>query len=194
LAPVVAAPPAGLTVDDKSGLYSYMIETLTTLGEKEAADKVIATRIAMLEEAASKATSPESRSTFDSHRLEEYLRAQKYDEAEKMLIASENAMPNDFNPPYRLAVLYKNAGKIDEGLAAADRALAKGYGARRLRMYSVKVDLLVAKKNFDWARKTIGEAKAEIAKMNKKVVRPSWLKELDSKMEAITKAEKASAS
>jgi hypothetical protein len=168
-----------------------LIEAYSALGEKENADKAAATRLSMLEAAADKAASPAERATYDSHRLEEYLRAQRFDDAEKMLIASENAMPNDFNPPYRLAVLYKKAGKVDEGLAAVDRALAKGYGARRLRLYSAKVDLLIMKKNWDWARKTIGEAKAEIAKMNKKLVRPSWKKELDAKLLDIQKGEKA---
>lgn len=191
--PVTTGPMTGLEVDDRSGMWSTLISAYEALGDKDNATKAAASRLAMLEEAAKAAKTAEERATFDSHRLEEYLRSERYDDAEKMLIASENAMPNDFNHPYRLAVLYKKAGKSTEGLAAIDRALAKGYGARRVRLYSTKVDLLVMKKNWDWAKKTIAEAKAEIGKMNPKLVRPGWVKELDAKLADVEKGEKAGA-
>jgi hypothetical protein len=191
LAPIVASAK-DLTVDDRSGVYSTLIEVYEALGDKANADKTAAARLALLEDAAKKAATPGERAVFDAHRLEEYLRAKRYAEAEKMLAATEAAQPSDFNPPWRLAVLYSKQGKTAEGLAAADRALSRGYGARRLRIYSVKVDLLVQKKSWDAARQAISAAKAEIAKMNPKQVRPSWVKELESKLEAIDKAEKTS--
>lgn len=191
LVTVAAGEMKALAIDDRSGLYAVLIEAYTGLGATEDANKTATVRLAMLEEAAAKAESAEKRATFDSHRLEEYLRASRFDDAEKMLLASEIAQPNDFNHPYRLAVLYKKSGKTNEGLAAVDRALAKGYGARRLRLYSAKVDLLIQKKNWEWARKAVADAKAEIAKMNPKVVRPSWVKELDGKLAEVAKLEKS---
>jgi thiol-disulfide isomerase/thioredoxin len=188
---VSAGPMSALAIDDRSGLYSVLIDAHTGLNAPEEATKLAAVRLAMLEAAATAAETAEKRATFDSHRLEEYLRASRFDDAEKMLLDSEIAQPNDFNHPYRLAVLYKKSGKTNEGLAAIDRALAKGYGGRRIRLYSAKVDLLIQKKNWEWARKTVADAKAEIAKMNPKVVRPSWIKELDGKLAEVAKLEKS---
>lgn len=193
LLPVTKGPMTGLEIDDRSGLWSTLIDADEVLGDKDALDKAAAARLAMLEDAASKAKTQEDRATFDAHRFEEYLRANRFDDAEKMLLATEKAMPKDFNAPYRLAVLYKKAGKTDQGLAAVDRALKVGYGARKLRMYSAKVDLFIQKKSWDAARKTVADAKAEIAKMNPKVVRPSWVKELESKLADIDKGQKAGA-
>ena len=51
-----------------------------------------------------------------------------------MLQASERDLPDDYNPPARLATAYKAMRRWDEALAASDRALAKAYGPRKLGM------------------------------------------------------------
>ncbi len=192
LLPVAEKKDLPLAVDDRSGIYETLTSAYDALGDKEKAEAMVKARTSLLEEAAMKAETPAERATFDSHRLECYLRLGRFDDAEKMLKASEDALPNDFNHPYRLAVLYSKIQKTNEGLAAIDRALAKGYGARRLRLYATKVDLLLQKKSFDAARQTVAEAKKEIADMNPNQVRPSWVRELDSKLEQIQKMEKSS--
>ncbi|HET9596312.1 MAG TPA: thiol reductase thioredoxin, partial [Anaeromyxobacteraceae bacterium] len=54
---------------------------------------------------------------------------------------SEAELPGDYDPPYRLAMAAREAGRLDEALAAVDRALALGYGARKLRMYALKASV-----------------------------------------------------
>lgn len=191
LAPLAGDASLPLSADDHSGLYGVLADTHRALGEEDAAAKMVAARVKHLEAAAQAAKTPAERATYDAHRLEVYLQLERFQDAEKMLLLSEAAQPEDFNHPWRLAVLYKKQGKVIEGLAAIDRALAKGYGGRRLRLYSTKVDLLIAKKSFDWARRTIAEAKAEVNAMPKGQVRPSWVKELESKLADIEKLEKA---
>ena len=62
-----------------------------------------------------------------------------------MLEASEKDLPEDYNPPARLANAYKAMKKWDEALAASDRAMAKVYGPRKLGVYSTRVDILSGK-------------------------------------------------
>ena len=59
-----------------------------------------------------------------------------------MLEQREREMPGSYEPPARLAgVLYKT-GQLPEALAAVDRAIARGYGPRRLRYLKLRADIL----------------------------------------------------
>src|SRR5262249_30487937 len=136
LLPIAEKKDLPLAADDRSGIYEALIAAYDGLGEKDKAEAMVKARASLLEEAASKSATPAERATFDSHRLECYLRLGRFDDAEKMLKASEDAQPDDFNHPYRLAILYSKTQRTNEGLAAVDRALTKGYGARRLRLYA----------------------------------------------------------
>jgi tetratricopeptide (TPR) repeat protein len=178
-----------MVVDDRSGVYEALADAYDELGEAAKAEKTVQLRAKLLEDAARKATTPAARATFDAHRLTCYLRLGRFDEAEKMLHESEQAQPDDYNHPARLALLYLKSGRIDEGLVAIDRALSKGYGPRRLRLYSTKIDLLVEKKQFDAARQTVAAAKAEMTALGKGQLRPGWVRELEAKADAIAKAE-----
>lgn len=192
LVPVAERGSAKLSVDDRSGVYEALTEAYDALGKKDEAENAVAARGRLLDDAAARATSDAERATFDAHRLDVDLRLGKFVEAEKMLLASEHAQPEDFNHPWRLARLYAKQGRSADGLAAIERALQRGYGARKLRLYTTKVDLLIQKKSFDDARHTVAQAKSEVANMNPSQVRPSWVKELDAKLEQIAKLEKSS--
>ena len=75
-----------------------------------------------------------------------------------MLEASERDLPDDYNPPARLAAAYRAMKKWDEALVASDRALAKVYGPRKLGIYSARADILSGKGDRDGARRTLEEA------------------------------------
>jgi tetratricopeptide (TPR) repeat protein len=75
-----------------------------------------------------------------------------------MLEASERELPDDYNPPARLAVAYKAMKKWDDALAASDRAMAKVYGPRKLGVYSTRADLFAGRGDTTAARKTLEEA------------------------------------
>ena len=165
-------------VDDRSSLYGTLVEVLDALGDDQAARKATEARLALLEKAASMAKTPKARATFDYHRLEGYLRLGRHQKALEMLQASERAQPNDFNHPWRIALVHLNAGRPKEGLEAIERALARGYGGRKLRLYSTKIDLLLAAKDHKAARATFREAVAKLAEMPAAQVRPGWRAEL----------------
>ena len=74
-----------------------------------------------------------------------------------MLQASERDLPDDYNPPARLAMAYKAMKKYDEALAASDRALAKAYGPRKLGILQTRADIYAARGDAAAARKTMEE-------------------------------------
>jgi tetratricopeptide (TPR) repeat protein len=75
-----------------------------------------------------------------------------------MLQASERDLPDDYNPPARLAAAYKAMKKYDDALAASDRALAKAYGPRKLGILQTRADIYREKGDAAGARKTMEEA------------------------------------
>jgi len=139
-----------------------VFETLAAEREdaKDEAGKknVLEERAALLERAAARARTPDARAVFDSHRLGTYLDLGEPERAIAMLQASERDLPDDYNPPARLAAAYKAMKKYDEALAASDRALAKAYGPRKLGILQTRADIYKEKGDSAGARKTMEEA------------------------------------
>src|SRR5262249_6961077 len=93
--------------DDVSGLYGLLTEAAEDAKDSTAAHDWTAKRAAALEAAAAKAPNPDARSVFDSHRLACYIDLGQPERAIPMLQASERDLPEDYNPPARLALAYK---------------------------------------------------------------------------------------
>lgn len=144
--------------DDRSWLYIAVGGAEETLGDTLAARETGVAWAAFLESAAGRARTPHERTVFDSHRVSAYLEIGAPERALPMLEASQRDFPDDYNPPARLALVYKALERWDEGLAACDRALALAYGPRKLLYYNTRVDLLVGKGDRDAARRTLAEA------------------------------------
>jgi len=180
-----ANPGLPLSADERSGLFDSLIGIYDQLGEVEAAGAAVERRLAILEAAARAAKTPGERATFDAHRLACYLRLSRFELAEKMLLASETALPADFNHPWRLSVLYKTMGQLERASAAIERALQKGYGPRKVRLHSAKIELLVAQKKAGPAAKALDEARSYLASLDPALVRAAWVAELDEKAKAV---------
>ncbi len=175
----VANPKLALTPDDKSGLYSTLISAHRALGDDDKADAALQSRLQMLEAAAKAAPDAKARSTFDAHRLSCYLQLKRYDDAEKMLKVTAAALPKEFNTPWRLALLDLERGHHDAALKSIDHALTLGYGPRRLRLHATKIDILMAAKRDDDAKKAMTAARAEVKRLDPALVRKSWIAKLD---------------
>jgi tetratricopeptide (TPR) repeat protein len=149
-----------IAVDDYSGLYGSMVELLEERGDAEGARATAEAWARYLEEQAEKTTAPEARTVFDPHRMTAYLKLKQPERALPMLQASEQALPDDFNPPARLAVIYRELGRFDEALAATERALARARGPRKLRIFSTRATILEKKGDVKAARKALDDALA----------------------------------
>ncbi len=77
-----------------------------------------------------------------------------------MLQASENDLPDDYNPPARLAVAYLEMKKADEALAASNRALPKVAGPRRVRVLQTRSEIFAAKGDAAASREALEQALA----------------------------------
>lgn len=155
---VVADPTLKMSGDDRSGAYIALLDARKDAGDSTGARRVAWEWATMLESEAARARTADERAVYDSHRLSAYLEVGQPERAVDMLLASEKALPNDYNPPARLAVAYQAMQRWDDALAASDRALAKAYGPRKLRIYQTRADILTARGDPAAARQTLEEA------------------------------------
>jgi len=157
---MVADPKAAGAADDVSGAFGSLLAARRAAKDEGGARRTAEQWAAYLEAAAARATTPSQRSVFDSHRLTVYLELGQPERAIPMLEASERDLPQDYNPPARLAAAYQAMKEWDKALAAADRALLRIYGPRKLRVLDIKAEVLKSKGDLVGARRTLEEAVA----------------------------------
>jgi tetratricopeptide (TPR) repeat protein len=138
-------PKAALSVDDRSDLYANLADQLENLKRDPEAVAVMRKRSALLEAAAAAAPDVATAATFDAHRAETYLYLKEAPKAEKLLTERENQLPNDYNPPARLARVLLEEGRTPEAEAAVNRALAlMTQGPRKVGVLGLKARILEA--------------------------------------------------
>ena len=155
---VLAVTRKDIAADDVSAVYETLASEREDAKDEEGRKKVLQERAKFLEAAAARAKTPDARAVFDSHRLGTYLDLGEPERAIPMLQASERDLPDDYNPPARLAVAYRAMKKYDEALAASDRALPKAYGPRKLGILQTRADIYKEKGDPAAARRTIEQA------------------------------------
>ncbi len=154
----IADPKLLAAADDRSSLYADLVRARRDAGDEAGAKATAAEWAAFLEGEAAKGRTPEARSVFDAHRLSAYLELGEPQRAIPMLEASERDFPLDYNPPVRLGVAYRELKRWDDALAATDRALAKAYGPRKIRILLTRSDILLGRGDQEGARATLAEA------------------------------------
>lgn len=148
----------GVLADDRAGLYDGLIRARQAAGDEAGARKLGQAFWEFLEAEARRARTPAERASLDSWRVSCAIQLSDPARALPPLQASERDLPGDYNPPARLAVLYRELGRQKEALAAADRALARVYGPRRLRVLDVKASIHEAAGDRPAARAALEEA------------------------------------
>jgi tetratricopeptide (TPR) repeat protein len=157
---VVDDPRLEMADDDRSGVLQVLVQARQDAQDSTGARLAAERWAGFLEGAAARAAAPEARTVFDSHRLTAYLELGQPERAIPMLEAAERELPQDYNPPARLAVAYRRMERWDEGLAASERALAKAYGPRQLGILQNRADLFLGKGDAAEARRTLEQALA----------------------------------
>ena len=142
---LLARTDVPLSVDDRSDAQASLMEWLDISGQHDRALEVARARAKLLEQAAESAPDATMASTFDPHRTDTYLYLKQPEKAEQLLAEREKQMPDDFNPPARLARVLLEEKKVPQAEAAVDRALAKmTRGQRRIGVLSLKSRILQA--------------------------------------------------
>ena len=155
---VIGHPRPGWAADDVSSVYDELAQERAAAKDESGRHEVLSDWARFLEGEASRAKTPEGRAVFDSHRVSVYLALGEPERAVPMLEASQRDLPDDYNPPARLAAAYKAMKRWDDALAAIDRALAKAYGPRKVGYFGTRADILAAKGDTVAARETLEEA------------------------------------
>lgn len=131
--------------DDRSGAWMAVMDGLKAMGDEAGARQAAASWSTLLDDLAARAPNPKARSVYDAHRMLAYLALGQGERALPMLAAAERDFPEDYNPPARLAYTLLQLGRLDEALAASERAERLIYGPRSLRVLSVRADILEKK-------------------------------------------------
>jgi thioredoxin-like negative regulator of GroEL len=190
VAEAMGPPAIEMSADDRSGLYDIRVGAREAEKDEAGVKALAGEWLSFLEAEAAKAPGPEARSVFDSHRM---LAATKLGTPERVIPAieqSEKDLPQDYNPPARLATLYRLQGRLDDALAASDRALARVQGARRLTVLSNRVDIHLARKDTAAAVKTVEEAIAHAKTLPASQVSPYTVPGLEKKLARLRAAPK----
>jgi tetratricopeptide (TPR) repeat protein len=156
----LAPPGVGAAADDVSTSYLSLIQARKDASDAAGAKAGAEAWASFLEAQAKAAQSPEQRAVFDSHRLSAYLELGQPERAIPMLQESEKDLPDDYNPPSRLAVAYMAMKKPDEALAASNRALPKVTGPRRVQVLQRRSDIFAAKGDAAASREALEKALA----------------------------------
>jgi tetratricopeptide (TPR) repeat protein len=175
----------GLLADDRSGLYETLVEAREVAGDQAGMKATAEKWIVFLEGEAARAPTVEQRTAFDPHRVNAALAMGQPLRAEAALKASEHDLPADYNPAARLALIYRAAKRYDDGLAAVDRALAKVYGPRTLRLYDLKSDILADKGDRTGAKNALEKGLTAARALPKEQRRPESEARLQQKIEAL---------
>jgi tetratricopeptide (TPR) repeat protein len=181
----VADASLGAAADDVSSSYLSLIQARKDAGDATGATKDAEAWASFLEAQAAAARTPEQRAVFDSHRLSAYLELKQPERAIPMLQASEQDLPDDYNPPSRLAVAYMAMQKPEEALAASNRALPKVTGPRRVQVLQRRSDIFAAKGDAVAAREALEQALASAEALPAGQRSEGQIKALKKKLETV---------
>jgi thiol-disulfide isomerase/thioredoxin len=171
-----------ILADDRSGLFEAAVEAREEDLDEVGARALGARWADYLERQARAARDPAARAVFDAHRVLAYLALGDPGRSLPMLAESERDSPRDYNPPARMAKVYLELKRYDDGLAAIGRALALGYGPRKVRLLLLRADLLTAKGDEAGSRATLREAQAYVAALPEAERSPRDLSEIEKRM------------
>ena len=148
----------GLLDDDRSGLYGALVDARDRRHDEVGGKARAVEWLDWLNAQAMSAPSVEARAALDGYRVTAALRAGQPERVLVAIQASERDLPGDYNPPARLAIVLRELGRYDEALAASDRALAKVYGPRTIRLWEDRATIFEKKGNPEEAKAALRRA------------------------------------
>ena len=154
----LAPPRIDMAADDLSSLYETVASARKAAGDEAGARALAAEWLDFLEAEAAAAPTPEARAVYDYHRMSASILLGEPERAIAPLLQSERDFPANYEPPSRLAAVYRALGRYDEAVAASDRALRLAYGPRKVRLLIERGDILLDKGDDKSARAAYDEA------------------------------------
>lgn len=140
---LVATPPAGASIDDRSDAMGAWAGLLKKQGKDAEFMAVQRDRIAMLEAAAKEADGPEQQQVFDYERMLAYLAADRGEDAVAMFRQRTKELPESYEAFARHGYTLLELGRAEEALVPIEKALELSYGPRRVRYFAMKSKALL---------------------------------------------------
>jgi tetratricopeptide (TPR) repeat protein len=151
---IAEAADEPVLLDDRSSLYMSLVSALAQRDPTRSAS-LARNWSALLDAEAARAQLPAARRVWDAHRMEAYLALGDPARALPMLQQSQHEVPDDYNPPARLARVYLAMQRPQLAKAAVNQALTRCEGPRKLKLFLLKADILIALQDTDSARSTL---------------------------------------
>jgi len=179
-------PSTPLSPDDRADAWKTVWDARQALGDHAGALDAARARLDVIMKAVAARPEPEITTTFDGARMETLEFLGRGEEAAQFLAAQEKALPSDYNPAHRLAHVYFKLGKNADALAAIDRAIGKGYGARKGLMLRLKADILVAMGKRAEARAALEQQLALYQSLPDAQKKPGYEKSVQEQIDKLT--------
>ncbi|MBP9086068.1 MAG: thioredoxin family protein [Kofleriaceae bacterium] len=144
---LLAAPNTQLSVDDRADAMVGLREAYDAMDKHSDAVAMAETQRALLDDAAGKARTPLAASTYNWPRAEVYVYLGRALDIVPALVASANALPTDYDPPYRAAWAYFQGQKYTDAALWANKAKALVYGPRKTRVLALLIDIAKAQRD-----------------------------------------------
>jgi tetratricopeptide (TPR) repeat protein len=172
----------GVLADDRAGLYDALVTARQKAGDGKGAKARAeeAWKFLVAEREAGK--TPEARTMLDAWIVGVAMDLEDPARAIPLLQESEKAAPGDYNPPYRLAVLYLELKRYDDALAASARAAALAYGPRKVRVLAQRATILEAKGDPKGARSALEQAIAYAGTLPRAQQNPRLVERLQARL------------
>jgi len=149
---VVDAPDSAMSIDDRSDALSALRELAEKLGDEATARAMAVRQRDLLDRAVAEAKTPLGRMTYVWPRSEVYV---YLGEGKKLIPDLEKLMadlPEEYDPPYRLAWVRLQTGELDQAMTAAQRAVGMVYGPRKGRALAMVADIQKARGDLEAER------------------------------------------
>lgn len=153
LASVLDDPEAPMAADDRSDGLRILREIHLALGDEAKARALAERQRALIDQAWAEAPTPFAAMTFAWPLAEVYVYLGEGEDAIPLLEKLESELPNQYDPPYRLAWVHYQTDDLDAALEAGNRALERIYGPRKARAQQLVAEIHAAR----------GDRQAEIA-------------------------------
>jgi tetratricopeptide (TPR) repeat protein len=174
-----------LSPDDRADAWKIVWDAWEQNGDHAGALEAAHARLDVITKEVAAHPEPERTTTFDGARMETLEFLGRGQEAAQFLEAQEKALPDDYNPPHRLAHVYFKLGKKKEALDAINRAIAKGYGARKGLMLRLKADILVSMGKKDEARAALEQQLALYRSLPESQKKPGYEKTVEEQIDKL---------
>jgi tetratricopeptide (TPR) repeat protein len=171
----------GVLADDRAGLYDALTTAREKAGDEAGARARAEEGWAFLVAERARGTTPEARTMLDSWIVGNAMDLHDPGRAVPLLLESEKAAPKDYNPPYRLALLYLELKRTDDALAANGRAAALAYGPRKVRVLAQRASILETRGDAAGAAKALDEAIAFARALPKAQQNPRLVQRLEER-------------